>query len=175
MCSWSILIAHLDSRQPPSPIIFPSPLGLYLRCPHPLLDLQSCLPFPPAQGSILYSTLVNMKPSSRLQPDPGYRTQHLNAQSTRPTRTQRSLETRINLCAESDNETWQSGKWKHQDRQRKRDRDSETCESKREKQKTKKQKNVLCRSVTSAPRRARQAYWEFKARLRYVFKPNLSR
>lgn len=66
-----------------------------------------------------------------------YRTQHLNTQSTRPTPTQRYLETRINLCLKSDDKAGSAGKWKHEDRWKKRGRDSEIWESKRDRQRYK--------------------------------------
>lgn len=37
------------------------------------------------------------------------------------------------------------------------------------------QKDMLCRPVIIAPRRARQEHWETKARLGYIVEPTLSR
>lgn len=88
-------------------------------------------------GSILYSTLSIQCPCPDCNLILGHRTQHLNTQSTRPTPTQRYLESRINLCLKSDDKAGSAGKWKHEDRWKKRGRDSEIWESKRDRQRYK--------------------------------------
>jgi hypothetical protein len=77
--------------------LFPSPCSPYLRPPTPFQVLPSSLSFPvlgsslllskQRLGRILYSTLVNTMPTSRLKCDLGTQNKHLNAQFTRPTPT----------------------------------------------------------------------------------------